>query len=281
MTGFIKLHRSSLDSAVFSNARTWQIWCWLLMQANWSKRQLLNGTVLNPGQLVISYDRLSRDINCSKSTLFRVLRALQKCGNVHLKPERSGTVVTIVNWQTYQEWKKDDGTETERKPNVDETPAETEEEGKNVITKETKGGFSFSWKDGELEFPSSLDNQTAREAMQDWIEYQRDKGRPVPRKSAQLALERYAESGSATLARDIGYSISQNWNGIFPPGKAVVEQQPAKQGPTKKEAWDRIRYRVMKCKRHDIEGGVCTVCQVPAEYIVRATSQLKAEGVIA
>ena len=280
MTGFIKLYRSSLDSAVFSNARTWQIWCWLLMQANWSHRQLLNGTVLNPGQMVISYDRLSRDIKCSKSTLFRVLRALQKCGNVHLKPERSGTVVTIVNWQTYQQQEKAVGTEMERKRNVDETPAETEEEGKKERKKETKG-VCFSFSGGELEFPSSLDDQPARAAMQDWIEYQRDKGRPVPRKSAQLALERYAESGSATLARDIGYSISQNWNGIYPPGKAVVEQQPAKPARDPKMQWENIRYRVMKCKGHDIEGGVCTGCMVPAEYIVRATSQLKAEGVIA
>ena len=280
MTGFIKLYRSSLDSAVFSNARTWQIWCWLLMQANWSHRQLLNGTVLNPGQMVISYDRLSRDIKCSKSTLFRVLRALQKCGNIELKPERSGTVVTIVNWDTYQQQEKAVGTQTERKRNVSETPAETEEEGKKERKKETKG-VCFSWKDGELQFPSRLDDDTGQAAMQDWIQYQRDKGRPLPRLSAQLILERYAVSGSATLARDIGYSISQNWNGIFPPGKDVVEQQQAKQGPTKAEAWGQIRYRVMKCKRHDIEGGVCTGCMVPAEYIAKATSQLKAEGVIA
>jgi len=278
--GFIKLHRSSLDSAVFQSPHSWKVWCWLLLNANWSHRQLKNGKVLEPGQLVISYDRMSRDLKCSKSTIFRVLRAMQTRCELVLKPEPSGTVVTICQWSTYQDRKPEVETIAERSRNDSGTIAETEEEGKKRKKgRNNKGVFSFD--EMKLAFPTMLDNDQARSAMAKWVEYQESRGTPFPtRQGAQILLERYAKTGSAALVRDVDHCIAMNWAGLYPAKDTGGNGQAERIKKDPAEQWQRIIYRVMKCKGHEILDEVCTSCGVPAKYIDRATSELKRNGVM-
>ena len=117
-TGWIRLHRKTLDSAVADDMTLLGCWSWLLLNANWQSRQLLDGTTLQSGQLKVSMERLASAWNCSKSAAHRRMQKLQCLGMIDLNTETIGTVVTIVNWGTYQESNDAAGTIAERSRNA-------------------------------------------------------------------------------------------------------------------------------------------------------------------
>ena len=53
-------YRQTEDSAVFGDAELFQLWSFLLWNANWREGQLSNGKKLAPGQLVIFTKKLAR-----------------------------------------------------------------------------------------------------------------------------------------------------------------------------------------------------------------------------
>jgi DNA-binding transcriptional ArsR family regulator len=293
MDGYIKLHRKILDSAVFQSPALLKVWTWCLLRANWAPRQLMTGQVLEPGQLILSYNRAADALDMSKSTVFRHIKALEQLGNITLKVERKWTTLTLCQWGTYQDdetkggtiaerkW-NDSRTQMERQPNANGTIGETEEERKKVRRKERKNkGVFLSFDEMKLVFNGRLDTDVARAAMRQWIDYQTARGTPPPtRDGPQLILERYAVSGSNALARDIEHCIAQNWAGLYP-RKDTGGDDPAKplrDDPA--EAWQNILFRVHKCAGHDISDGRCQCCKVPADYIERAERELDRNGVL-
>ena len=140
--GWIKLWRKSQESAVFDNPDLWYLWTWLLMNANWESRQLLNGQTLDPGQLVVSQQRLAQRFGCGKSSIGRRLSKLEKMGNIRLSGGQGGTVVTITHWLTYQQDEGEggptSGPQADRRRTVGGPKADIEEEGKKERRKEGK-----------------------------------------------------------------------------------------------------------------------------------------------
>lgn len=143
---WIKIHRKICESACFFDLQTLQVWIWLLCHANWERRQLLDGTVLNPGQLVIGQDRLAAALRSTRMKVRVSLEKLKSCGNITSKATNHGTIVTISNWGTYQKSAKapqpatkptDNQRITSKQP-TDNQRITTEEEGKKERTKEGK-----------------------------------------------------------------------------------------------------------------------------------------------
>ena len=111
---YIKLYRKSLDSAVFASEPLWRLWSYLLMSANWAERQLPDGTVLKPGQMVRGVRRIMEDLKWCRSKVDRWLSRLKDLGNIETT-QRTGPlaqVVTICHWETYQAADVDVGAST-------------------------------------------------------------------------------------------------------------------------------------------------------------------------
>ena len=79
-----------------------RLWVWCLMTASWREFQLTDGTVLQPGQFVTGQKAGSDALEVSPSRFFRGLKRLELLGQISLKANRRGTIVTICNWDTYQ-----------------------------------------------------------------------------------------------------------------------------------------------------------------------------------
>ena len=141
--GWLRLWRKSLKSAVFQDANLWQLWSYLMMRANYEERQLLNGRKLKPGQLVISNEKLAELFKCNKSTIHRRVKKLVKLGNIATHPATTGTLVTIVNWPTYNPPPDGDATVDATQPqygrNAAATRPQPEEEVKKVRRKDKLG----------------------------------------------------------------------------------------------------------------------------------------------
>lgn len=144
--GYIKLWRKAQDSASWGRGLMYQgLMINLLARAAWKKGSYKGRDIL-PGQFGTVLKLLADTLNVPKTTLYRMVSHLEEDG--FLKAENVGnqfTLITIVNWQLYQEQEKTpwnaNGTQTERKWNANGTPSYIEEEVKKEELN-TEGGVN-------------------------------------------------------------------------------------------------------------------------------------------
>ena len=106
MAGYIKLHRKCLESAVFGDSDLWRFWCWCLMKASYKERQvLISGTVVDvkPGQFVLGRKSAAESLGVTERVVRTCLKNLEKLGNIETKTTNRFTLVTLINWELYQE----------------------------------------------------------------------------------------------------------------------------------------------------------------------------------
>lgn len=142
MSGWIKLHRKTLDSCVFGDADLLKLWVYCLLKASHKEREILvdKQTVkIEPGQFITGRFELEADFNkgtparkkISGITLQRWLRKLETMGNLNIKTTTKYTIITVVNWDQYQEVEQ----QMNNKRTTDEQQVNTNKnvkKGKNV-----------------------------------------------------------------------------------------------------------------------------------------------------
>ena len=142
--GWIKLHRKILDSTVYTSgdAHLFQLWIYILLKVNHKKsRFLFNGEeiTIKPGSGVFGLNQIVKDLTGLKnenkpkfkkyrSIYFRRLKLLQNMKNIELKPTNKFTIITVVNWDQYQQ----NETQVKLKRNSSETQVKTNKNDKNV-----------------------------------------------------------------------------------------------------------------------------------------------------
>ena len=104
--GWIKLHRKVLESGIIKNHRLWAFWCWCLLKATHHEIDQVVGSQivhLLPGQLIFGRKVASIDLNMTER---QVRTSLNFCLNVDrnmtIQPTNKFSILTIVNWDTYQ-----------------------------------------------------------------------------------------------------------------------------------------------------------------------------------
>ncbi len=104
--GYIKLHRKLLDSDTFKNEKLLKIWIWILLKANHKENTFLLGRqkmTVSPGEFVMGLNSATDDLNLAKSTIHYWINYLEHINKVKLKKTNKYTIITILNWSTYQE----------------------------------------------------------------------------------------------------------------------------------------------------------------------------------
>lgn len=157
---WLKLYRKAQNSAAFQDPITWKVWTAILMGANWKRGQLLNGQILEPGQMLINQQEFSAILRISRQQLRTRFLYLKVQENITTKATNRGTLVTVCNWETYQGTDEDDQPADQPASNQQATSkqptsnqqATTEEEEERRRKKKEEG------KEGEEERASSADD---------------------------------------------------------------------------------------------------------------------------
>ncbi len=131
---WIKVNRQILESNVFDDAKTFKVFMWILLNANYKKRTLLNGLTLDAGQLCTSRERIAAACNMHPSSVSRVLTRLKRCNSIDKKPNSRGTVIEVINWGVFQHVASTGEQQTNSKRTASEQQANTEEECKKGRT---------------------------------------------------------------------------------------------------------------------------------------------------
>ena len=115
---WVKIHRKTIDSRVFSDDFLFRLWMWCLLKANW-KRGWKNGREIPPGSFATGELSASDQLGVSGSKWRRGMDKLKEFGCINTKATNRFTIVTIEKWELYQ---SDDPKPTSHRRTSDEPP---------------------------------------------------------------------------------------------------------------------------------------------------------------
>jgi len=138
LQGWIKTHRRMLQSSVFKNPELFKTWMWCLMKATHKPHKQMVGMTeieLEEGQFIFGRKQAALELNLGESKIYRFIKSLEKQTKVELKPNNKFTVVTIVNWGTYQDTENENEQQMNNKRTTNEQQMDTNKNVKNVKKK--------------------------------------------------------------------------------------------------------------------------------------------------
>lgn len=139
MDGWLKLYRSILDSAVFQDAEVLKVWIWLLCNVSFEQHDTVcYGKVihLKPGQIATGRKKIAQCTDFNENKVYRALTTLKSLGNIEIKSTNKYSIITVVNWDKYQD-ENVKRTSSEQQNNSRTT---TEEQQANSKTTQHKNG---------------------------------------------------------------------------------------------------------------------------------------------
>jgi hypothetical protein len=138
MEGYVFLWRKSLESEVFFSPELWQLWSWCLMRAN-HKQAFVNVNIgrgnitvkLLPGQFIFGRNSCATFFNLPPSTISKRMKKLEKIGNISIKSDTHYSIVSICNWDVYQDGKKQKEQASNKQVTGKEQASNTDKNEKN------------------------------------------------------------------------------------------------------------------------------------------------------
>ena len=137
MEAYIKLQRKLLDWEWYSDMVTKTVFIHLLLKANW-KDGRWKGYEVKRGSLITGRRVLAEELNLSEQQIRTALNHLKSTNEITIKPTTRFSVITIVNYDRYQQVnQQDDQVATNNQPSSNQQST-TIEEFKNNKNKEFK-----------------------------------------------------------------------------------------------------------------------------------------------
>lgn len=99
--GYIKLFRKMVDWGWYKDANTMRVFMHLLLTANYAETEYM-GMTIHPGETVIGRKSLAKALGMSEKNVRTALNHLKSTNEVAIKTTNRFSVVTIVNWESYQ-----------------------------------------------------------------------------------------------------------------------------------------------------------------------------------
>lgn len=106
MSGWIKLHRATQDSAIASHPEYLAVWVHLLLRAQYSATQCVMGRVvvrLEAGQLVFGRIKFAAQVGISEAKVRAALDVMKSLNMITIKSMAKFSIISITNWQKYQD----------------------------------------------------------------------------------------------------------------------------------------------------------------------------------
>jgi len=212
-TGWIKLWRKSIDSQVFQDAELWKMWSWCLMKAThkrfWIPVRTGRGDTqveLLPGQFIFGRFEAAKELKMKPSSVNYRIHRLSRIGNIDIKVDTHFSIISIVNWGSYQsdndisEQATEHPTNTQLTPN--EHPTNTNKNVKNVKNIKNKDIYKGLF----LEFWEKYPNKRNKKgAYLEWEKSRKDSILP----GIEIILEQ--------LKKQINYKVYLLQNNKFCP----------------------------------------------------------------
>lgn len=221
--GYIKLYRKMLDNSVCMKDSThFALWCWLLMNACWKPTKVTFGgktITLKPGQLTTGRNKIAKALSEQASKIYRTLSQFETEQLIEQRTDRQCTLITILNWDKYQESEQ----ACEQEVNNDRTTSEQRND-----TKEEYKEYKNIYSSGSIRAHAreSLPADVA-DAFMEWAEMRIAIGKPlVTDRGVTRAINSLhrLSADESTQIKIIHDAINNNWLSFWP----LKEPKPRK-----------------------------------------------------
>lgn len=146
--GWISINRSILNHWIWHDEKYFRWWITILLTVNHESKKFPVSNeifICNPGESFRSIEDWSNQFGCSKKTVFKFFELLKNDGMIATKTVGKGNrrkhLLTVVNWQKYQQMETKNY--TERKPKT--TPKGNPNNNDNNENNENKLSFERFW----------------------------------------------------------------------------------------------------------------------------------------
>lgn len=133
--GYIKTYRCLLESPVWQNEKLLKVWLWCLLKARHEAGTTMVGcqTIeLSAGQFLFGRRAAALETGYPESTIWRLIKTLEKMEMLNIKATNKYSVVTVENWGFYQGETEEETKKTRRKRTTSGQQVDTNKNVKNV-----------------------------------------------------------------------------------------------------------------------------------------------------
>ena len=192
--GWIKLHRKLLENPiVMKDADHLAVWTYLLLMASHKEhRTLLGGKAitLKPGQLVTGRKKIGDTLGVNEHKVDRILKALKSEQMIEQQGTRSGSVITILRWNEYQDGEQPNEQHVSNERATSEQPLSTIQECKNVRKNNNTSKWASEFDDLWELYPKKHGKQDAK---RHYLKARKDGVDPEAVRAGIIAYNRYIE----------------------------------------------------------------------------------------
>lgn len=146
--GYIKLHRSLLDSEIFASEKGLKIWIWILLKANYKEKYIPlkigkgQSTVkIERGQFLFGRFTAEEELNINGSTIYKWIKKMEDMEMIELESNNHYTVVTVCNYNDYNKYNEESnsqGAANEQPTDSKRTANEQQTNTTNKVNKDNK-----------------------------------------------------------------------------------------------------------------------------------------------
>jgi biotin operon repressor len=135
--GYIKLYRSLIHWEWFTDQNTFRFFIYCLLRANYTDNQW-RGIEVKRGSFVTSLSTLAQEVGISKQSIRTSINKLKSTGELTHKSHSKYSVITINNYEYYQDANTQTNTQVTRKEHDSNTLVTTDNKEKKETIKESK-----------------------------------------------------------------------------------------------------------------------------------------------
>ncbi len=135
MEGWIRIHRKLIEASWFSKSEYVHLWLYLLLKANHQDKEVFIGNekvLVRRGQLLTSRHKLSEVVHVQENKIYRILKCFENEHQVEQQKTSRYTVITILNYDTYQKNEQVVEQQMNSERTADEQPMNTNNNDNNI-----------------------------------------------------------------------------------------------------------------------------------------------------
>lgn len=216
MNGWIKIHRSILDWEWYGDINTKLLFLHLLLKAN-HKDKKWQGMTIKRGQILTGRLALSLETGLSERMVRTSLDKLKSTNEIAIETTNKNSVITILNYDSYQDLDSDDQhidqQATNKRPTDDQQTTTTKECKNNKECKEENNIPPISPRGGSADVVDSL-KISEDEITVEAIDEKRKKVAPKKEKPEPPAIEEFVAYGLANITGVTSYRLDL-WENVL------------------------------------------------------------------
>ena len=142
--GYIKVWRKTIDSGWLQNHKLCSFWLWCLLKASHKEYDLIVGCQkvhLMPGDFVFGLNKASEELAMSIRSIRTILAFLKTSQNLTIKTTNKFSVISIVNWDIYQQTETTNDNQNDKPPTSYRQATDNKQTHKHKSTKEYTSDF--------------------------------------------------------------------------------------------------------------------------------------------